>query len=366
MLTSEGYTTFCTFPDWVPDEARNYIAHTEAGRSLRALARAAGCHASTVMRQVRKIEGRREDPLVDAALKRLGARIAAATAAQSSKDAAMIPDIETRTDTNAADPVDAVTLSAEARRVLKHLGRPGMLLAVAQDMDKAVVVGDGGTADRHLAVDSTIAQAMALKGWIACDAPGRVSRYRITAEGRAAYARMIVETDRAAQAGLAEAAVPFDGARPDRPRAAPAPLRAAHAETPVAGLARRRDRTGRPFLDRIALSAAERLYEDYELARLAHGPAPDLPDLLDVAPAAPAPGDKPAAARRRLADALADLGPGLADMAFRCCCRLEGLETAEQALGWSARSGKIVLRIALQRLSEHYAARGRNGQGLIG
>ena len=48
------------------------------------------------------------------------------------------------------------------------------------------------------------------------------------------------------------------------------------------------------------------------------------------------------------------LGPGLGDMALRCCCYLEGLEAAEKRLGWSARSGKIVLRIALQRLRRHY------------
>jgi hypothetical protein len=52
--------------------------------------------------------------------------------------------------------------------------------------------------------------------------------------------------------------------------------------------------------------------------------------------------------------ALDDLGPGLQDAALRCCCLLEGLEITEKRLGWSARSGKIVLRISLQRLVRHY------------
>ena len=53
-------------------------------------------------------------------------------------------------------------------------------------------------------------------------------------------------------------------------------------------------------------------------------------------------------------------------MVLRCCCYLEGLEVAEKRMGWSARSGKIVLRIALMRLRRHYEETGNTSARLIG
>ncbi|WP_149758094.1 DUF6456 domain-containing protein [Roseivivax sediminis] len=365
MKTTDGDSAL---PDWVPDDARRYLEHTESGRSLRALAKASGCHASTVMRQVRRIEIRREDPLVDAALKRLGAEVAG-VAGHRGDTLAAAKEVDVSSQRTAPEPIDGETLKREAARVLRLMGRPGTLLAVAQDMDKAVVVkdddGGGGAAARQLVIDAAIAQAMALKGWIACDNPGRVSRYRITAAGRGVYQRMVAEADRVAHAGFAEAQAGFD--MPPDPRRRPPQVRTLQIESPVAALARRRDKAGVPFLDRAALDAAERLREDYEIARLGEGGEPDIDAMMrGEAAAASSATDRPAEARRRLAAALRELGPGLGDMAMRCCCRLEGLETAEQNLGWSARSGKIVLRIALQRLARHYERLGRSGRGLIG
>jgi hypothetical protein len=130
------------------------------------------------------------------------------------------------------------------------------------------------------------------------------------------------------------------------------------AESPLTALARRRDKDGQPFLTPDMVVAGERLREDFEIAQLGPRIAQNWDRFLTggergtFAPDAGAGGN--AAARDRVAAALRELGPGLGDMVLRCCCFLEGLEVAERRMGWSARSGKIVLRIALLRLKRHY------------
>lgn len=55
-------------PAALPEDARLYLRHVENGESIRSLAREAGCHASTILRRIRRFEARRDDPLVDRAL----------------------------------------------------------------------------------------------------------------------------------------------------------------------------------------------------------------------------------------------------------------------------------------------------------
>lgn len=347
-LFSAGTTD--RLPAWVPAEVSVYLEHTEEGRPLRALARGADVHASTVLRQVRAVETRREDMLVDGALARLGL--------------CFRPD----GDVAAGDlPLTADELAQEARRVLRRMCEPGAVLAVAAEMDKAVVVRESEDSEpvRRAVVDRAPAEAMALCGWIVCDRPSRVSRYRITAARRAALNRFLADVENRA-VGFAEAPDAFTGApRPVARRArtgdAPAP-RFRAAETPLALLARRRDGQGRAFLPPELVGAGERLREDFELAGLVPRGATAWDRFLTEAEELPPAEERGvAAARARVIGALRDLGPGLGDVALRCCCRLEGLESAERALGWSARSGKIVLRIALQRLRRHYDALGESG-----
>ena len=58
-------------PAWVPKSVQHYLADTESGCSIRELARSQECHPSTILRQVRKLEQRRDDPLFDDALSAL-------------------------------------------------------------------------------------------------------------------------------------------------------------------------------------------------------------------------------------------------------------------------------------------------------
>jgi hypothetical protein len=60
------------------------------------------------------------------------------------------------------------------------------------------------------------------------------------------------------------------------------------------------------------------------------------------------------AARQRVRAAHRALGPGLGGFTLDVCAFLVPLQTAESARGWPARSGKVILRLALEQLATHY------------
>ena len=60
------------------------------------------------------------------------------------------------------------------------------------------------------------------------------------------------------------------------------------------------------------------------------------------------------AARERFEGAMAEAGKDLADILWRVVCVGESLPSAERALAWPVRSGKLVLRIALDRVAAYY------------
>jgi len=258
--------------------------------------------------------------------------------------------------TTANDWPDTTAIDDEARRVLRRLVEPGACLAVAEGMEKAVIVreGEDGNTIRTGTVDSIIAESMALRDWIACTASGRVLRYRITTAGRTALKTLLA----ASENEKARASSDEDA---DERRGRPTV-----AESPLSMLARRRDRDGSRFLAPDMVRAGERLREEFEIASMGSVPEGGWEALLTAS--VPSDGSLRGAegAQARLAAALADLGPGLGDIVLRVCCQLEGLESVEKRMGWAARSGKIVLRIALERLARHFERESVAGGGLIG
>ncbi len=369
MTGTQGRTGTHDFPRWVPDAARHYLVHTEKGVSIRAVARASDCHPSTVMRQVRRFEGRRDDPLIDAALRALSEQVAACDLERKrTKDMVSLTSVKT----GIAAPIGLTQtrIDQEAKRILRRLCEQGAVLAVAREMETAVVVRatPEGEQVRTAVVEREIAQAMALKDWISCPDPeGRIARYFITNTGRAALRRLTAEDENRASGFADRSADPEGDAGWDIAKiegiTRPA-YRHQMTESPLVGLARRKDRDGKPFLSRELVAAGERLREDYELVQVGMGGVESWDSFMtDEGPDAAKDGSKGAVdAHRRMKAALGELGPGLGDVVLRCCCFLEGLEQTEKKMGWSARSGKIVLRIALQRLKRHYAqTQGRFG-----
>ncbi len=259
---------------------------------------------------------------------------------------------------------DEATLQREGRRILRRLCEIGAVLVVAAEMEKAVVLK--GTV-RTAVVDRAVAQAFALKDWIAVQKSGRVTTYEITGAGRSALKRLLADEQAARTSGSVDAHNPFGEQHRDWGECTVSGdedrsqrrIRYNLAESPLAVLARRKEKDGTPFLGADLVAAGERLREDFELAQMGPRVAQNWDRFLTAGErgsfgADGGGGGGSGRARDRVAAALRDLGPGLGDMVLRCCCFLEGLEAAEKRMGWSARSGKIVLRIALQRLKRHY------------
>ena len=64
--------------------------------------------------------------------------------------------------------------------------------------------------------------------------------------------------------------------------------------------------------------------------------------------------ERQVAARQRFDGAIAAAGPDLCDILWRVVCSGDALPEAERALAWPVRSGKLVLRIALDRVATFY------------
>lgn len=184
---------------------------------------------------------------------------------------------------------------------LRRLAETSAMLVAHEDMNRAVITtqnGDGRDVVASTPIDA--ANFMVLNGWVDhVEACSIFPHYHITTKGRTA----------------------LDGKSSDLVNS-----RNALTVPPLRLLAKRVDRDGLPFLSSEQVAAGERFRSDYDAG-----------------------GDN------AIADAVASLGDDdLSNAAVQVCCHLVGIEAFEREMGWPIRSGKVVLRIALNKLSRHY------------
>jgi hypothetical protein len=122
------------------------------------------------------------------------------------------------------------------------------------------------------------------------------------------------------------------------------------AESPLTWLHARGHVSDRQF------DAGERLRADWERAQL----APSITMRWDAVRVRGGgdvsldPTERQIAAKARFDGAIAGAGSGLEDILWRVVCAGEALTDAEKGLGWPTRSGKLVLKIALDRVADYY------------
>ena len=262
-----------------------------------------------------------------------------------------------KADTAAAITPAAVT-RAEARnlsRLLRCLldGRKLQPVETSSEPDSLLLQVGESTQVVHRSV---LRQAVSL-GLVKQDASGILARpeaisFLRRAKLMALPGEAIADTAYAEQhREIVADSVPVEGMRQ--------PVRRNLADQPLAGLARLKDRAGKPFLPADAVEAGERLARDFDRGQLqprvtarwepqmeirGKGERGGMADLTDMA----------AAARHRVGEAADAMGPELAGVALDVCCFGKGLELVERERGWPVRSAKLMLRTALMALARHY------------
>lgn len=245
-----------------------------------------------------------------------------------------------------------------ARSLLRKLASPGAYLAcghaITGGAEKVAVMSPRNRFSRPLAyVDARLVDEILARGWLTRTPLD--DGLQLSPAGKAWLAGKPDQDDFRAQHQM-RARRPFnqDGERVS--------LVVNASESPLAWLAGRRGSDGAPWLAQPQLDAGERLRRDYETGCLSPSITSnwDFSTPLRSGARRGPPGDcltaseRALAARRRVHRALAAIGPELSSVVLEVCCLSRGLEAAERRLGWPRRSAKLVLKIALDRLADHY------------
>lgn len=240
------------------------------------------------------------------------------------------------------------TLPAEAARLLARLGADGAYARPDPLVEDSLLVRGGGAGvsvgcGRFAAATGRLLADADLAAW-----DGTGTCLTISAAGQSRLKRQRASGGLAFLAQHSDLIVVAGDREP--------PLRNA-SENPLAWMVRRRDRDGTPLIDPAAFEAGERLRRDMNAAAMLPrmgsdfgAPRVDGGGARDPAAAS----DHVIAARRRVRGALDAVGSDLSGLLIDLCGFLKGLERIETERRWPARSAKVVARIALGRLAEHY------------
>ena len=358
MRDATHYESLMALPKWVPRHVAVYVIYKALGRSMRQTAKLLSVQPSTVSRNVRKVSGFLSDPLYQSGVNRLIERV-------TQKNFGVFETLESRcinefSQNDKADGKRSIGLQS----YLKKLDKPCVVLAASQDLSSCAIIhkSTNRLSNSNCAVEKETAEKLAVSGFVLpCHQQStKILTYLLSAEGRRNLNLQRYQ-------GSSDTKNPASPVHYDNLRkrsiaretgSHPVLITgiSANKESSLEVLARRRDRYGNPFLSTKLVEAGKLLREDYEMNSLSicsvdkacnkgangHVPHKIKSDFIFHDPG------------ERLEKALEFLGPVLADVAVQCCCHFKGMEEIERDFGWSARSGKIVLRIALTQLLAFY------------
>ena len=264
-------------------------------------------------------------------------------------------------DDECGQPVSGLSssdLGVQAQRVLALLASPDCFGRTALVAGKVSVIGKRGGVSLVVGqVDLIQIDALVQSGHVIREGQGEVLTYRIARQPKACPAKPVQ---------AARSSLPKIGTRQNKP------VRAGQ-ESPLEWLSRRKDKSGQPMISTTALAAGERLQRDFMQAGMSPKMSADWSGLPASGSAqhggALLHSERQMAAQQRLRRALDACGGDLAGVLLDLCCFLKPLEAVEQERGWPARSGKVILKLALSALMRHYGlseqAKGLQGKGKI-
>ncbi len=223
----------------------------------------------------------------------------------------------------------------------------------------------GGTDGANLVVADAILAALCARGLVV----RKGDRLIALDAGRAALRRLLADPESAFQdqhRSLSRRCADPDGSEAGLGAQV---LRVNDLESPLAALARIRDRHGAPWLSADLVIAGDRLRSDFTRGQLAPGISSRWSELVDrgrggaggIADLT----DAALSARRRFEAAFAAVGPELSGLLVDVCCFLKGIEQVERERQWPQRSAKLMLRTGLSILARHYQPPARTNAGRL-